>query len=54
MKNRNKNDNAWRALRGGDWLDYPEYCRAASRDGDGPDLRYYYLGFRPVFRLAKR
>ncbi|MBF0310493.1 MAG: SUMF1/EgtB/PvdO family nonheme iron enzyme [Magnetococcales bacterium] len=35
-----------RVIRGGGWLSYPAYVRSAFRFGDGPDSRYYYLGFR--------
>jgi formylglycine-generating enzyme required for sulfatase activity len=37
-----------RAVRGGCWITRPEGCRAASRDGDLPGVRYSYLGFRVV------
>jgi formylglycine-generating enzyme required for sulfatase activity len=36
----------FRVWRGGSWDDRPAGCRAAYRDGGGPDLRYYLIGFR--------
>ncbi|HPC93017.1 MAG TPA: formylglycine-generating enzyme family protein, partial [Myxococcota bacterium] len=35
-----------RAVRGGSWLDRALNVRAADRDGDSPDRRYHYIGFR--------
>jgi uncharacterized protein (TIGR02996 family) len=35
-----------RVFRGGSWLNYGRYCRAAFRRGDSPSFRYFYLGFR--------
>ncbi len=35
-----------RVLRGGSWNDYGEYCRAANRDWNAPDLLTNELGFR--------
>ena len=37
---------AYRVYRGGSWYGYPRYCRAASRHGNSPGYRSYYLGFR--------
>ena len=49
-----KNDNRTRLLRGGSWLNDPDFCRAADRNYDAPDVRYFYLGlgFRLVCSLA--
>ncbi len=38
----------YRVLRGGCWYDYARYCRSASRGGDAPSSRNYYIGFRLV------
>jgi len=38
-----------RVLRGGSWLNYPDYCRSASRDCYGPGPRYGYCGLRVCF-----
>lgn len=35
-----------RVLRGGSWINYRLFCRAASRDGDRPDGRSDLAGFR--------
>jgi sulfatase modifying factor 1 len=35
-----------RVLRGGSWLGFSQYCRAAYRSADDPDFRYDDLGFR--------
>jgi formylglycine-generating enzyme required for sulfatase activity len=44
-----KNDNRTRPVRGGSWLLYPVYCRAACRFIDvGPGVRDNGLGFRVV------
>ena len=37
-----------RVVRGGSWHNFPEDCRAASRDGVGLDDRHDDLGFRPA------
>jgi formylglycine-generating enzyme len=39
---------AYRVDRGGSWIIDAAYCRAASRNGDGPGIRNYSLGFRPA------
>ncbi len=43
-------DPSWgsgrRVLRGGGWQDYPCYCTSWCRDGDAPNSRDYYCGFR--------
>jgi formylglycine-generating enzyme required for sulfatase activity len=36
----------YRVIRGGSWLDFPWYVRAANRDRNEPDNRYGDLGFR--------
>lgn len=38
--------DARRARRGGGWLCYARFCRAAYRDGQAPGYRYYDVGFR--------
>jgi formylglycine-generating enzyme required for sulfatase activity len=40
-----------RALRGGSWINFAHYCRAAFRDRGNPGTRYYGYGFRPCIRL---
>ena len=35
-----------RVLRGGSWYFRPFNCRSASRDGNSPDNRINYTGFR--------
>jgi formylglycine-generating enzyme len=40
-----------RVLRGGYWLNYPGWCRAASRTWDAPSVRYYGYGCRVVLCL---
>jgi formylglycine-generating enzyme required for sulfatase activity len=37
---------SYRVLRGGGWYFSAQYCRAAFRDFNSPDIRYYYVGFR--------
>jgi len=46
--NKNDNDNHYRLLRGGSWLNSPQLCRCAPRLRVGPDYRDYYFGFRVV------
>jgi len=49
MENRYQEDEAWRALRGGSWLDTPVYLRCAARDDWDPDHGWSdYVGFRVV------
>jgi formylglycine-generating enzyme required for sulfatase activity len=40
--------NSFRVLRGGSWVDSPEYCRSAIRDYHVHDVRVNHLGFRVV------
>jgi formylglycine-generating enzyme required for sulfatase activity len=40
------NEYAMRLLRGGSWLHIPRGCRSAYRDGDRPDARDDFWGFR--------
>ncbi len=40
-----------RVLRGGSWIDIPQYCRAACRSGNEPGTRDDIHGFRVVFCL---
>jgi formylglycine-generating enzyme required for sulfatase activity len=37
---------SFRVYRGGSWFYFSDYCRSAIRDGDSPDFRFYFLGFR--------
>ena len=37
-----------RVLRGGSWLDTPDYLRSAFRNGGTPDLQFVNIGFRVV------
>ncbi len=46
-----KQSNNRRVLRGGSWNVGAGNCRAAKRDNDTPDDRYYGSGFRVCFRL---
>jgi formylglycine-generating enzyme required for sulfatase activity len=39
-------DCSWRVLRGGSWISYPRYLRAATRIGLPSDFRYRDIGFR--------
>jgi formylglycine-generating enzyme required for sulfatase activity len=39
-------DSARRVRRGGSWVYYPRYCRAACRDGNFPRVSNYVIGFR--------
>ncbi|MEH2230062.1 MAG: formylglycine-generating enzyme family protein [Nostoc sp.] len=45
------NENEYRVMRGGSWINYPELCRAASRAKGLPYDLSYYIGFRVVFAL---
>jgi len=36
----------YRILRGGSWIDDPQFCRAALRGGNAPDDRLCDFGFR--------
>ncbi len=45
--------NGSKLLRGGSWLNYPEYCRSAFRIWDTPDYYDRYLGFRVVCAAAR-
>ena len=48
-----KNDNRTRLLRGGSWVIYPDYCRAANRSlKNAPEARFNYYGFRVVCAIA--
>ncbi|MCW6038853.1 formylglycine-generating enzyme family protein [Spirulina subsalsa FACHB-351] len=42
------NRSAKKLLRGGSWLNLPEYCRSACRDSCPPSLKSDYMGFRLV------
>jgi formylglycine-generating enzyme required for sulfatase activity len=41
-----KGDCARRVLRGGSWVDVPQFVRSSYRDGTSPDSRYFSFGFR--------
>lgn len=43
---RSNEDELFRVLRGGAWVNYPVNCRAAFRGGGSPDYRDIGLGFR--------
>lgn len=40
-----------RLLRGGSWLNFPDFPRASFRDGLEPDIRDANFGFRLVVRI---
>jgi formylglycine-generating enzyme required for sulfatase activity len=40
------NSGSSRVDRGGGWLTFAVFCRAANRDWGTPGRRFYYLGFR--------
>ncbi|MBW4617173.1 MAG: SUMF1/EgtB/PvdO family nonheme iron enzyme [Desmonostoc vinosum HA7617-LM4] len=40
-------------LRGGSWLNYPEYCRSASRDYSNRDVDSINVGFRVVCAVGR-
>jgi formylglycine-generating enzyme required for sulfatase activity len=46
--------DAERVLRGGSWINYPWYCRSASRDHFNARFDYYFNGFRVVVCLPPR
>ena len=46
-------ESAWRVLRGGSWLNYPKYCRSASRDNGNPSIVSSAVGFRVVCEFPK-
>jgi formylglycine-generating enzyme required for sulfatase activity len=48
----NNNSNKNRVLRGGSWVNFPAYLRAAGRHWLTPDYRYVYCGFRLVVLRA--
>ncbi|BDM80297.1 SUMF1/EgtB/PvdO family nonheme iron enzyme [Acaryochloris marina] len=48
-----ENDNHYRLLRGGSWVNYPRICRSASRNWNGPDFQVNYVGFRVVCVSAR-
>ena len=41
-----------RVVRGGSWFTYPDRLRSANRNGDSPDVRNTYLGFRVARTLT--
>ena len=47
----NIQSDEYRVVRGGSWVSYPEFCRAAYRFWLGPANRYSSYGFRVCFRL---
>ncbi|NRB09440.1 MAG: formylglycine-generating enzyme family protein [Richelia sp.] len=46
------NENGYRMLRGGSWLDTPEYCRSARRINRSPGIRLEKFGFRAITVLV--
>ncbi len=42
----NKNHSQYRLGRGGSWVNFPNACRSAYRDYNGPDVRVSEYGFR--------
>jgi formylglycine-generating enzyme required for sulfatase activity len=46
------NDNQRKLLRGGSWINNPEVCRSANRNGDTRGDRYNSGGFRVALSLA--
>jgi formylglycine-generating enzyme required for sulfatase activity len=49
-----KEDSNTKLLRGGSWLNDPDYCRSAYRSYDFLDGNYYAIGFRVVCSGAAR
>ena len=47
LSQRESGQRGWKLLRGGSWIDYPPFCRAASRDGNAPDVVDASFGLRP-------
>ena len=45
---KSRNDDSYRMLRGGSWIDNPQYCRSSFRNHFAPDTRLNYFGFRFV------
>ena len=48
MDNKYKENTSARALRGGSWVNVPDYLRCSARDVVGPALTNYGIGFRVV------
>ena len=46
------NDNDYRMLRGGSWVNYPLFCRSACRGNDDAGVRDDNIGFRVVCAAA--
>jgi formylglycine-generating enzyme required for sulfatase activity len=42
-----------RVVRGGSWNFNPRYLRAANRNDNSPDVRYYGIGFRLTRTVAR-
>jgi formylglycine-generating enzyme required for sulfatase activity len=42
------NSGSFRVFRGGSWCSLPRFLRSAIRNGNSPDIRLLYLGFRVV------
>jgi serine/threonine protein kinase/formylglycine-generating enzyme required for sulfatase activity len=47
----NGDDGTARVVRGGSWNSYPDYCRAAYRNGGAPGYRFNSFGLRVCFYL---
>lgn len=45
---RGPSSGAFRAIRGGSWINFADRCRVAYRLSDGPEFEYHFLGFRLV------
>ncbi|MBW4508190.1 MAG: formylglycine-generating enzyme family protein [Scytonematopsis contorta HA4267-MV1] len=49
INNVDDNDKQFKILRGGSWVNYPEFCRSASRGSSNLSDFCYNVGFRVVF-----
>ncbi|MBN8679432.1 MAG: formylglycine-generating enzyme family protein [Chitinophagales bacterium] len=47
---RGPKESDYRVIRGGDWGDYPQYCRSARRSNHRPGRRFFNIGFRLVLQ----
>jgi formylglycine-generating enzyme required for sulfatase activity len=51
--NSNTEKDYIRLLRGGSWIDDPDFCRSASRERDKADCHEGFVGFRVVYAPAR-